>query len=252
MQESGEERTRSLCACFHKARLRHLQQRLPLQDRATQSYKILPKSPVLNIASSRRGYHYYYYNLSNKSFEHSVVVHNTPVSQTDTHKCLGVQSDEKLTWEDHIYMICKKASAGIGAMRRIRHFVPSYSLEKVYKSLVQAYFEYYFPLWDNCGKLLKDKFQRFQSRSARVLTSASYDIRSADFMEALSWYALDKRRLLAKSTLMYKILNDDPLPNPRNSFVRRSSQTNYHLRNGATDHDLTLPKPKREFLEKKF
>ena len=29
-----------------------------LQDRATQSNKILPKSPVLTIASSRRGCHY--------------------------------------------------------------------------------------------------------------------------------------------------------------------------------------------------
>ena len=44
---------------FPKARLRHLQQRLPLQDRATQPYKILPKSPALTIASSRRGCHYY-------------------------------------------------------------------------------------------------------------------------------------------------------------------------------------------------
>ena len=34
------------------APLRHLQQRLPHQDRATQSYKILPKSPALTIASS--------------------------------------------------------------------------------------------------------------------------------------------------------------------------------------------------------
>ena len=46
-------------AQFHKARLRHVQQRLPLQDRATHSYKVLPKSPVLTIASSRWGCHYY-------------------------------------------------------------------------------------------------------------------------------------------------------------------------------------------------
>ena len=32
---------------------------LPLRDRATQSYKILPKSLTLTIASSRRGCHYY-------------------------------------------------------------------------------------------------------------------------------------------------------------------------------------------------
>ena len=75
-------------------------------------------------------------------------------------------------------MICKKAIAGIGAP-----FVPVNPLEKVYESLVQPYFEYCSPLWDNCGKLLKDKLQRFQSRATRVLTGASYDIRSADIIE---------------------------------------------------------------------
>ena len=125
------------------------------------------------------------YNLSNESFEPAVVI-NAPVSQTDTHKCLGVQIDEKLTWDRHIDMIsCKKASAGIGAMKRIRPFVPSNSLEKVYKSLVQPYFDYRCPLWDNCRNLLKDKIHRFQSRARTVITSASYDIRSADFIEAL-------------------------------------------------------------------
>ena len=37
----------------------------------------------------------------------------------------------------------------------------------------------------------------------------------------------------------------------RNSFVRRNvDQTDYNLRNSATD--LTLPKPKREFLKRSF
>ena len=132
-------------------------------------------------------------------------------------------------------------------MRRIKPFVPVDTLEKVYKSLVQPYLEYCSPLWDNCGKLLKDKLQRFQSRAARVLTGANYDIRSVDIIQALSWDSLDARRLRAKSTLMHKILNDDTATNLRNSFVRRNvDQTDYHLRNSATD--LTLPKPKREFL----
>ena len=116
-------------------------------------------------------------------------------------------------------MICKKASAGIGAMRCIKPFVPVDTLEKVYKSLVQPYFEYCSPLWDNCGKLLKDKLQRFQSRAARGLSGANYDIRSADIIQTLSLDTLDKRRLCAKSTLMYKILNDDTTPNLRNSLL---------------------------------
>jgi hypothetical protein len=48
---------------------------------------------------------------------------------------------------------------------------------------------------------------------------------------------------------MYKILNDHTAPGLRGSFVRREiDQTNYHLQNTATD--LTIPKPKREFLKK--
>ena len=201
------------------------------------------KSKLMFIGSS--------YNLNNKNTEHPVVVNNIPVSRTDKHKCLEVQVDEKLSWDSHIDLICKKAGAGIGAMRRIRPFVPVDSLEKVYKSLVQPYFEYCSPLCDNCGKLLKDKLQRFQSRAARVLTGANYDIRSADIIQTLSWDTLDARRFRAKSTLLYKILNDDTAPNRRNSFVKRNvDQTDYHLRNSATD--LTLSKPKREFLKRSF
>ena len=50
---------------------------------------------------------------------------------------------------------------------------------------------------------------------------------------------------------MYKILNDHIALVPRNSFVRRNvNQTNYHLRDTVTD--LTLSKPKREFLKRSF
>jgi len=83
-------------------------------------------------------------------------------------------------------------------MSRIKPFVSVDTLGKVYKSLVQPNFEYCSPLWDNCGKLLKEKLQRFQSRAARVLTGANYDIRSADIIQTLSWDTLDARRLRAK------------------------------------------------------
>ena len=50
----------------------------------------------------------------------------------------------------------------------------------------------------------------------------------------------------SKSTLVYKILIDDTAPNLR----RNVDQTDYHFRNIATD--LTLPKPRIEFLKISF
>ena len=115
--------------------------------------------------------------------DHPALVNNQAVPRIDAHKCLGVLIDEKLSWEKHIETICKKAGAGIGALRRAKPFVQGDTLQVLYETLVQPYFDYCSPLWENCGKLLKDKLQKFQSHAARVIT---YDIRSAEVLETLS------------------------------------------------------------------
>ena len=88
----------------------------------------------------------------------------------------------RLTWENHIDTICAKVWAGIGIMRRMKPFVPPETLKPPYEALVQPYFNYCSPLWDNCGIGLKDKLQKFQNRAARVITGSTYDIRSIDVL----------------------------------------------------------------------
>ena len=64
-------------------------------------------------------------NLNNKVCFNSVLLNNVPIPQTGTHKCLGIEIDEKLSWDKHIETICKQVSAGIGAIRRAKPFVPT-------------------------------------------------------------------------------------------------------------------------------
>lgn len=201
------------------------------------------KSKVMFIGSS--------YNLNNKVGDKPILLNNVPVSRTSTYTCLGVDIDEKLNWEKHVDTICSKVSAGIGAMRRVKPYVPPATLQTIYKSLVQPYFDYCSPLWDNCGKTLQEKLQKFQSRAARVITGTSYDVRSVDVLDTLGWQTLDVRRSQNKSIFMYKILNKHTAPNLNELFCKRNiSQNNYNLRNSETD--LSLPKPKTEFLKKGF
>ncbi len=82
--------------------------------------------------------------------------------RTENYICLGVNIDERLTWEKHIDMICSKVSAGIGAIRRIRPFVSPATLKLIYNAIVQPYFDYCSPLWDNCEIGLRDRLQKFQ------------------------------------------------------------------------------------------
>ena len=79
--------------------------------------------------------------------------------------CLFYQPKVSLLLADA--MRCAKAGAGIGTLRRAKLFVPADTLQVLYQALVQPYFDYCSPLWENCGTLLKDKLQKCQSRAAR-------------------------------------------------------------------------------------
>ncbi len=57
-------------------------------------------------------------------------------------------------------------------------------------------------------KVHKDKLQVLQTRAARVITGARFDVNSANVLEDLQWSTLDVRRHRLKSVLMYKILNE--------------------------------------------
>ena len=110
-------------------------------------------------------------NLNTKSGDLSNVISidNNLVSRLPSNKCLGVLLDEKLTFETHIEYICKKACADIGALRRIKPFVPICTLVTLYRSLIEPYFDYCSPLWDTCGMQLKDNLRKFKNRAGRVI-----------------------------------------------------------------------------------
>ena len=67
--------------------------------------------------------------------------------RTCTHKCLEVLIDEKLSWDCHAEMICKKVSPSIGAIRCIKNFVWVLWKQKE-PSTEQLYSENCSPLWD--------------------------------------------------------------------------------------------------------
>ena len=55
-------------------------------------------------------------NLNKEVKDYHVLLNNASIPRADTFTCLGVDLDEKLSWEKRIEKICGKVSAGIGAI----------------------------------------------------------------------------------------------------------------------------------------
>ena len=135
-----------------------------------------------------------------------------------------------------------RISAGIDVLKRTKPFIHNETLHTIYKALIQPYFDYCSPLWDNCGVLLKEKLQRFQNRAARVVTGAKFDVSSTELLELLNWKNLENRFKLNKLSLMYNILNNGTAPCLRDFFSARrdNNNNNYNIRKYDTDLSIFL------------
>ena len=161
-------------------------------------------------------------------------------SPSQGYKYHGVETDQSLTWRDHVEKIAKKASGGIGVLRRVKHLIPYHTLITMFKSIVLSYFDYCSIVWGSCGEGMRNRLQTLQNRAARVVTSSSYDRRSVEILDELGWDNLETRRTRQLATIMYKVKNHIATDNLAQIFNGTNSMYSYNLRNSK--HNLFLPR----------
>jgi len=164
-------------------------------------------------------------------------------------KSLGILIDENLNWNDQIDNISKKASKGIGILRRAKKYISQQSLLTIYQSLVQPYFDYCSLVWGNCNQTCKDKLQKLHNRAARVITGDTYDVRSSEILLKLRWETLDKRREEQMIDMVNKALNH-MCPPAITSMFHIANNENYDLR--SNNKMLMLSKPKTNAMKRSF
>ena len=80
--------------------------------------------------------------LSTLSSQPELSIDNVPIENVTSIKSLGIIIDENLRWQTHIDKLAKEISSGIGAVKRIRDFVPMPTLHCIYNALIQCQFDY--------------------------------------------------------------------------------------------------------------
>ena len=170
------------------------------------------------------------------------------IKQVNKSKTLGVVIDDHLTWNTQIDNIAKKVSKGIGMLRRIKEYVSTSTLIKVYNAIVLSHFDYCSLVWDECADYLLKKLQKLQNRAARVITGSSYEISSENILSELDWLPLKDRFRNKKAMFAYNVKNNIKLPQSMIGKYEMKNNSNHNLRNNNTD--FVLKKPKTNFMKK--
>ena len=178
------------------------------------------------------------------------LINGAPVKQVESTKLLGLNIDEHLSWSVHVDAISKKIASGLGALKRIRPFVPLSTLHTIFYSLIQPHFDYCSVVWGNCNKTLAAKLQKLQNRSARILTFSSYDTNADCLLEGLGWENLETQRKIQKSIMVYKSVNGLAPEYLCSKFSERSCASGYSLRD--ITGKLAVPFPRTNYLKNSF
>ena len=180
----------------------------------------------------------------------NVVIENKQIKQVYECKTLGVTVDQHLSWKSNIENICKKITAGISAIRRVKPFVDKETLISIYNAIVRPYFDYCCEVWDVFGETQSKRLQKLQNRAARIILNMSNDVNHSIALCELGWEPLKTLRKKAKAKMMYKVLNKMGPKSLTNLFSYKCEKTNYHLRDISTG--LCLPKHRSNNMKNSF
>ena len=79
------------------------------------------------------------WDLAKVAASPSILMNSSRVKQVATTKSLDITTDDKLSWNCHIEKITKKIVSGIGAMKRVRYFVPPSILHLIYQAVIELH-----------------------------------------------------------------------------------------------------------------
>ena len=171
------------------------------------------------------------------------------IKRVDHTKSVGLTIDAHLSWSKHVDEICKKASSAIGALKRVRPFIPTDVVVQIDHVLILPHFDYCSPVWDCMSGYLSDKLQKLQNRAARVITQSPFETSSNLLLAMLKWEKLSLRRKKQKALIMYKTLNE-LAPDYLQCLFTQRHVNDYNLRN--LEGKLSLPKPNTNYLKRSF
>ena len=71
-------------------------------------------------------------------------------------KFLGITIDNKLTWKNHLDIICNKLSKHVGVLYRIK-MLPINILRMIYNAIVAPFLDYGISIWGSAANIYLDR-----------------------------------------------------------------------------------------------
>jgi hypothetical protein len=171
-----------------------------------------------------------------------VIIDGIPMEKVSKAKLLGVTINNKLSWNDHIEEVIKKAARRLYFLVQLKRAnVPVEDIVAYYSSCIRTTLDYACPLFHNSlTKYLQQELEKIQKRAlAIVLPECTYQ----EALEKTKLETISERHEILSMNLFEQI-SKDRSSKLHSLLPQYNTNTNYNLRKKRT-FEIPLVKTKR-------
>ncbi|MEW8545561.1 MAG: reverse transcriptase family protein [Candidatus Thiodiazotropha sp.] len=161
-----------------------------------------------------------------------LLMNNTVITESSSHKHLGLIFSKVCTWSEHIKYITDNAWSRLNLLRVLKFKIKRQSLQKLYYAFIRPLLEYSCSVWDNCSTEDKKLLESIHTEAARIITGATKLCNVERLYSELGWETLQERRNKQKLIIFYKIIHNET-PTYLNDLIPPivENANRYNLRN---------------------
>ena len=128
------------------------------------------------------------------------------VKNSREEKLLGVKIDSKLSFENHVSSLCKKASQKLHALARVVNFMDLAKRKSLMKAFITSQFNYCPLIWMFHSRQLNNRINKIQERALRLVYKVN-KLTFDDLSKLDNSVTIHQRNLQILATEIFKVNN---------------------------------------------
>ena len=144
--------------------------------------------------------------LSSSDENISINVDQYQIYNSQHEKLLGITIDNNMKFDEHVSMLCKKASQKLHALARVSTFMNLEQRRKIMNAFIASQFGYCPVVWMFHSRMLNNRINKIHERALRIV----YEDLSSTFEQLLQKdgsFTIHERNIQALAIELYKIIN---------------------------------------------
>ena len=144
--------------------------------------------------------------LSNKNLDFKININNNEIFNSENEKLLGITIDNKLSFNNHVTNLCKKATQKLHALSRVSRFMGINQRRLIMKAFINSQFGYCPLVWIFHSRTLNNRINKIHERALRLV----YNDKVSTFEDLLikdKSFTVHEKNIQALAIELYKSIN---------------------------------------------